>query len=67
VSAHARFELSKYWLKDSATGFALFLHADNLANNQVWLPIWSGGVRDTIPFSQGRTVFYGIEVWRKHD
>ncbi len=67
VSAHARFELSKYWLKESATGFALFLHADNLANNQVWLPIWSGGVRDTIPFSQGRTVFYGIEIWRKHD
>jgi outer membrane receptor for ferrienterochelin and colicin len=67
VSAHARFELSKYWLKDSATGFALFLHADNLANNQVWLPVWSGGTRNTIPFSQGRTVFYGIEVWRKHD
>jgi outer membrane receptor protein involved in Fe transport len=67
VDAHARLNLSKYWLKGSASGFALFVHADNLANYQIWLPTLGGGSLVTIPFSQGRTIFYGVEVWKKHD
>jgi outer membrane receptor protein involved in Fe transport len=65
VSAHARLDLTKHWLKDSAEGFALFVHGDDLANTQIWLPALGTSSPDTIPVVRGRTVYFGIEVWRK--
>ncbi len=64
LNAHARFDLSKRWLKDNALGYAIFLHANNLTNHQVWLPAW-GSNQDTIPVHQGRVLYFGIEVWHK--
>jgi outer membrane receptor for ferrienterochelin and colicin len=65
ISAHARYDLSKRWLKDDATGFAVFLNADDLLNKPVWLPALGSGTANTIPVTRGRTVFFGIEVWQK--
>jgi len=65
VSAHARFDLTKHWLKSSAQGFALFVHGDDLANNQVWLPALGTNSVNTIPVVRGRTIYFGIEVWQK--
>lgn len=67
LNAQVRFDLSKRWLKDDTRGFAVFVHADDLTNRQVWLPAWGTGSADTIPFKQGRTVYFGIEVWRKSE
>ena len=67
VNARVRFDLSKHWLKDSATGFALFVHADNLTNQQVWLPAWGTSSPETIPSSRGRTVYLGIDFWQRHE
>jgi outer membrane receptor protein involved in Fe transport len=65
VSAQVRFDLTKRWLKRSAGGLAFFLHAENLANGQVWLPALGTNSANTIPVVRGRTVYFGIEVWRK--
>jgi hypothetical protein len=65
VSAHARYDLSKRWLKNDARGFALFLNADDLTNTPVWLPALGSGTANTIPVNRGRTVMFGVEVWQK--
>jgi outer membrane receptor protein involved in Fe transport len=65
ISAHARYDLSKRWLKNDARGFALFLNADDLLNKPVWLPALGSGSANTIPVIRGRTVFFGVEVWQK--
>jgi len=65
VSLHARFDLTKRWLKGGAEGCGLFVHGDDLANNQVWLPALGTNSVNTIPVVRGRTLYFGIEVWRK--
>jgi outer membrane receptor protein involved in Fe transport len=65
VSLHARFDLTNRWMKNSPQGFALFLHGDDLANNQIWLPALGTNSPNTIPVVRGRTLYFGIEVWRK--
>jgi hypothetical protein len=65
VSAHLRFDPAKRWLKTVPGGFALFLRADNLASHQVWLAALGTDSANTIPVVRGRTVNFGIEVWRK--
>ena len=63
VNANLRLDLSKRWVKNDSKGFAVFVHANNLTNQQIWLPdLQTAGM---IPFSQGITLFYGIEVWQK--
>jgi len=65
VSVHARFDPTKHWLKNRSQGLAFFVHADDLTNNQVWLPALGTNSPNTIPVVQGRTVYFGIEVWQK--
>lgn len=65
IGAHARYDLSKRWWKESARGFALFVNADNLLNKPIWLPALGNSPANTIPVIQGRTVFFGIEAWQK--
>jgi outer membrane receptor for ferrienterochelin and colicin len=67
MDAHARFDLSKRWLKDSPNGFALFAQANNLLDKQVWMPALGTGQFETIPVVRGRTVYFGVEVWRKKE
>jgi len=65
VNAHVRFDLTKYWLKNCPEGFALFLHGDDLTNHQEWLPALGTNSANTIPVLRGRTIYFGLEVWRK--
>jgi outer membrane receptor protein involved in Fe transport len=65
IGAHARYDLSKHWLKDDTRGFALFMNADDLLNRPVWLPALGSGTANTMPAMRGRTIFFGIEVWQK--
>ena len=65
ISAHARYDISKHWIKNDTRGFALFLNADDLLNRPVWLPALGSGSANTLPVIRGRTVFFGIEVWQK--
>jgi outer membrane cobalamin receptor len=67
LSLHARYDLSKHLLKDNTSGFALFVHGDDLTNHQVWLPAWGSYAPDTIPVVRGRTLYFGLEVWQKHE
>jgi outer membrane receptor protein involved in Fe transport len=65
LSAHVRFDLTKHWLKNGPQGLALFLHGDDLTNTQVWLPALGTNSANTMPVVRGRTLYFGIEVWRK--
>jgi len=62
VNGHLRLELSPYWHAEAARGVAFFIHGDNLANQQVWMPDLGGGTGDTIPVDRGRTLYFGVEL-----
>ena len=61
LSSHVRYDLSRHLGSPQKGGIALFAHAENLANYQVWLPDWGEGSGDTMPFNRGRTVYFGVE------
>jgi outer membrane receptor protein involved in Fe transport len=65
ISAHARYDLTRHWLKSEVRGIALFLNGDDLLNKPIWLPALGSGKANTIPVIRGRTVFFGVEVWQK--
>ena len=65
ISAHARLDLTRRWLKYSRSGIAVFAQADNLLNHSVWLPNWGYGGVDTIPAHNRRSIYFGVEVWIK--
>jgi outer membrane receptor for ferrienterochelin and colicin len=65
ISAHARYDLSRHWLKSDVRGVALFLNGDDLLNKPVWLPALGSGSANTIPVIRGRTALFGVEVWQK--
>ena len=61
LSSHFRYDLSRYLGSRDKGGVALFAHAENLANYQVWLPDWGNNSGDTMPVNRGRTVYFGVE------
>jgi len=65
LSAHARYDVTKRWIKNDTWGIALFLNGDDLLNQPVWLPALGSAVANTIPVIRGRTVLVGVEVWQK--
>jgi outer membrane receptor protein involved in Fe transport len=62
ANAQLRLDLSRYWRAKAARGVALFVHGDNIANQQVWMPDLGGNTGDTIPVDRGRTVYMGVEL-----
>jgi outer membrane receptor protein involved in Fe transport len=65
VNMHLRFDVSDYWRTHAAAGFAVFVNADNLTNQQVWMPDWGGNTGDTVPVNRGRTIYFGVELASK--
>jgi hypothetical protein len=61
LGSHVRYDLSRYLGSRDKGGIALFAHAENLANQHVWLPDWGNNSGDTMPVNRGRTVYFGIE------
>lgn len=61
LSSNIRYDLSRYLGSRDRGGVALFAHAENLANYQVWLPDWGNNSGDTMPVNRGRTVYFGVE------
>ena len=61
LSSHVRYDLSRYLGSRDKGGIALFAHAENLTDRQVWLPDWGNNSGDTMPVNRGRTVYFGIE------
>jgi len=61
LSGNVRYDLSRYLGSRDRGGVALFAHAENLANYQVWLPDWGNNSGDTMPVNRGRTVYFGVE------
>jgi len=66
LGANLRVDLSRRLGWNGKSGLALLVHGTNLLNERVWLPAW-GGLPDTIPFNRGRTVYFGLELFRKKE
>ena len=72
LSSHFRYDVSRHlgsrYLGSRDKGdVALFAHAENLANYQVWLPDWGNNSGDTMPVNRGRTVYFGVEFSLGHE
>jgi outer membrane receptor protein involved in Fe transport len=67
LSSHFRYDLSRHLGLADRKGLALVAHAENLANREIWLPAWGEGMGSTMPVYRGRTVYFGIEVWFRHE
>ena len=65
VNVHLRIDVTDFWRTHTAGGFALFINADNVTNQQVWMPDWGGNTGDTIPVNRGRTIYFGVELASK--
>jgi hypothetical protein len=52
-------------MKNDARGLALFVHANDLLNTSVWLPMLGTPLANTVPVNRGRAILFGIEVWQK--
>jgi outer membrane receptor protein involved in Fe transport len=61
IGTHLRYDLSRFLGSGDKGGIALFAHAENLANHQIWLPDLGDNSGDTLPVNRGRTVYFGIE------
>ena len=62
VNALVRLNVSHYWHGRAGRSLALFMEADNVTNQQVWMPDWGGNTGDTIPVNRGRTLYFGVEM-----
>jgi outer membrane receptor protein involved in Fe transport len=62
VTSHFRLDVFRFWHAEAARAVALFVHGDNLADQQVWMPDLGGNTGDTIPVNRGRTIYFGVEV-----
>ena len=60
INGNFRYDLSKYFPFGDRTGVAAVVHANNLTNQVIWLPSGFSSV-DTVPVSQGRVIFAGLE------
>jgi outer membrane receptor protein involved in Fe transport len=60
LNGNFRYDLSRYLHAGDRTSIAAVVHANNLANQAIWLPSGFGSV-DTVPVQQGRAVFAGLE------
>jgi outer membrane receptor for ferrienterochelin and colicins len=67
LNAHLRYQLPERLHPGGWPVMAIFAHAENLANLQVWLPDWGGNSNSTIPVDRGRTIFLGVEFALKRD
>ena len=67
LSCQFRIDLSRRLGLNDRKGVALFVHGENLANYQVWLPGWGDNGRDTMPVYRGRTIHFGVEVWFRQE
>ena len=62
LSAHARLDMAALFKASQTAGVSLVINADNLTNDQVWLPDWGSNTGDTIPARRGRTIYVGAEM-----
>jgi outer membrane receptor for ferrienterochelin and colicins len=62
VNTLVRVDVSHYWHTTGARSLSLFINADNVTNQQVWMPDWGGGTGDTIPVNRGRTIYFGVDM-----
>lgn len=62
LNGNLRYDLSKYLAFGSENGVAFVAHATNMLDHNIWLPGFGFNSIDSIPVSQGRVVYAGLQV-----
>jgi outer membrane receptor for ferrienterochelin and colicins len=62
VNLHLDFNLNKLFSIDKKSNFNLYLHADNLFNKKVFLPLWGLALGRSVPYDLGRMVYIGGSI-----
>jgi hypothetical protein len=61
LNAEVRQDVSKYLHMPEKNSVAIAAHANDLLNQNVWLPGFGFFNIDSIPVQQGRTIYAGLE------
>jgi len=62
LSFHMELNLKKYFHWHVRSEPSLIVHADNLLNQEIWLPAWGLAQGESIPYEKGRAIYAGLRV-----
>lgn len=62
LNLYARAHLNRLFNMDMKPDLSLFVQADNLLDEEIWLPDWGLLPGKSIPVNQGRAVYAGLDV-----
>jgi len=62
MNLYCRFDMNKFFDWERSQEVSLLLQVDNLLDEEIWLPNWGLTSGNSIPFNQGRTIYFGMEV-----
>jgi outer membrane receptor protein involved in Fe transport len=62
MNLHSRLNLKELFNWNLKQEFTLLLQADNLFDNEIWLPNWGIPLGYSIPVNSGRTLYFGVEA-----
>ena len=66
LGARLSFDLATLMGRGVLGSLVAFAEADNLLDQQVWLPDWGGVVAESIPVHPGRTLYFGLSGSLEH-
>jgi outer membrane receptor protein involved in Fe transport len=61
LNGNLRYDLSRHLPFGAENGIAIVAHVNNMFDHAVWLPGWGNNSIDTVPVSQGRVVYAGLQ------
>lgn len=59
---HSKIDINKLFNMNLNQGLVLLIQVNNLLDKQVWLPNWGLTKGSTIPYIQGRTMYFGLNI-----
>ncbi len=62
LNAHVKYDLNNLLKDKTLQNLSLFVQADNILDEELWLPDWGLIPGKTIPVNQGRTIYVGLSA-----
>jgi len=62
LNAYLNFNLVNLFNLNIKQGFSFFIQADNILNQEIWLPAWGLAAGSSIPANRGMTLYFGLKV-----
>ena len=62
LNMHLNLDLVRLFDLSLKQGISFFVQADNLLNQEIWLPAWGLTMGSSIPMNRGTSVYFGLKV-----